>query len=150
MCICLAATMLWVRDSPLYPTNPRLHRSYFVFVATGHSVHTSVIFMGLRGFLQGPTMCNTQRRNFIASSIAFSAVAPIVITETFAAADVQTEAKVWICPPCGCPDDAKEFPARGRCPSCDMELIEKVKTNREAPTTMQSPGSEHGASAALK
>jgi hypothetical protein len=34
-------------------------------------------------------------------------------------------AKKWVCPPCGCAADGKEFDAPGRCPDCAMELIEK-------------------------
>lgn len=31
----------------------------------------------------------------------------------------------WFCPPCGCPNDGKEFDAPGECPSagCGMTLI---------------------------
>lgn len=71
-------------------------------------------------------MCDKNRRQFIASSLALSAAAALVGAHANAAGAAD-EAKVWVCPPCGCPDDSKEFSARGRCPSCDMELIEKTK-----------------------
>ena len=31
----------------------------------------------------------------------------------------------WTCPPCGCPNDGKEFDAPGTCsaPGCGMELV---------------------------
>jgi rubrerythrin len=87
-------------------------------------------------------MCDTHRRRFLAGSLALSAMAPMVMTQALAAAaDPANPANVWVCPPCGCPDDMKEFPTQGRCPSCDMELIEKVKSKREAaaPNPSQSP-----------
>jgi len=33
--------------------------------------------------------------------------------------------KVWICPPCGCDSDGKDFDAQGACPSCGMLLMGK-------------------------
>jgi hypothetical protein len=33
--------------------------------------------------------------------------------------------KVYTCPPCGCPNDGKEFPAPGACSVCAMPLVEK-------------------------
>jgi putative intracellular protease/amidase len=36
----------------------------------------------------------------------------------------QGAARVWMCPPCGCASDGKEFAAPGACPSCGMQLIE--------------------------
>jgi rubrerythrin len=83
---------------------------------------------------EGLTMCDTHRRQFIASSLALTAAAPMLITEAVAAADAANEKKVWICPPCGCPSDTHEFSAAGRCPSCDMELIQKLKSDRAGQT----------------
>ena len=83
---------------------------------------------------EGLPMCDTHRRQFIASSLALTAAEPLLITEAVAAEDAASEKKVWICPPCGCPNDTQEFSAPGRCPSCDMELIQKLKSHRASET----------------
>ena len=31
----------------------------------------------------------------------------------------------WVCPPCGCAADGKEFDAPGACPECGMPLVAK-------------------------
>ena len=33
--------------------------------------------------------------------------------------------KIYTCPPCGCANDGKEFPAPGPCSECGMPLVEK-------------------------
>ena len=40
--------------------------------------------------------------------------------------------KVYVCPPCGCAADGKEFPAPGACPECGMPLIEKTPTPKRS------------------
>ena len=35
-------------------------------------------------------------------------------------------APVYVCPPCGCAMDGRFFDAPGRCPACDMTLIEAM------------------------
>jgi hypothetical protein len=32
----------------------------------------------------------------------------------------------WICPPCGCAADGKDFDAPGACPECGMPLVPKA------------------------
>jgi hypothetical protein len=32
----------------------------------------------------------------------------------------------YVCPPCGCSSDGKDFDAPGACPSCGMDLIPKA------------------------
>ncbi|HEV7690634.1 MAG TPA: heavy metal-binding domain-containing protein [Hyphomonadaceae bacterium] len=44
-------------------------------------------------------------------------------------------AKKWVCPPCGCAADGKEFDAPGRCPDCGMDLIEKPEDKPSPPAT---------------
>ena len=44
------------------------------------------------------------------------------------AASAQTPAKPgqkYVCPPCGCAADGKEFDAPGACPECGMPLVAK-------------------------
>jgi rubrerythrin len=70
-------------------------------------------------------MCKTHRRHFIAGSLTALGVLATIKTMHAVAADDAAPAKQWICPPCGCDADGKVFSAPGRCPACDMELIEK-------------------------
>ena len=71
-------------------------------------------------------MCDTHRRRFIAGSLtALGVLATIKTAQGAPAQDTPTEGKKWACPPCGCGEDDKTFPAPGKCPACDMELIEK-------------------------
>jgi hypothetical protein len=35
------------------------------------------------------------------------------------------EGKKYVCPPCGCAADGKEFDQPGSCPACGMQLMEK-------------------------
>ena len=37
-------------------------------------------------------------------------------------------AKKYVCPPCGCAADGKEFDQPGGCPACGMQLMEKGAT----------------------
>jgi len=41
------------------------------------------------------------------------------------AADTTSPTGKWTCPPCGCPNDGKEFDAAGVCsaPGCGMDLV---------------------------
>jgi hypothetical protein len=39
----------------------------------------------------------------------------------------------WVCPPCGCAADGKEFDAPGTCPECGMELIPKPAPKPDTP-----------------
>lgn len=41
----------------------------------------------------------------------------------------------WVCPPCGCESDGKDFDAPGACPSCGMPLVPKAA----GPKTKDSP-----------
>jgi hypothetical protein len=51
--------------------------------------------------------------------------------------------KVYTCPPCGCPNDGKDFAAPGPCSACGMPLVEKPTPPAEKPKTEQpSPKTE--------
>ena len=39
---------------------------------------------------------------------------------------IAAQAKLYVCPACGCPDDGRTFDKPGVCPSCGMKLIEKA------------------------
>ena len=51
-------------------------------------------------------------------------------------AAAQTAPRKYVCPPCGCAADGKEFDAPGTCPECGMTLVPKpddAKPKGEAP-----------------
>ena len=47
----------------------------------------------------------------------------------------------WICPPCGCSADDKEFDAPGQCPACGYALIPKPDKPKDAPAPKANGGS---------
>jgi len=72
-----------------------------------------------------------RRRVFVTSAmlgVALLAVPSLLTAEA-------ASAKKWVCPPCGCAADGKEFDAPGRCPDCAMELIEKPEDKPSPPAT---------------
>ena len=68
-------------------------------------------------------MSNSDRRHFLRLSVITAGVMGLAGVEL--AAD-PAKPKVYVCPPCGCGADDKDFPAPGACPSCGMPLIEKT------------------------
>ena len=51
----------------------------------------------------------------------------IIVASTGAAPPIVVATpKVYVCPPCGCASADKTFDKPGKCPSCGMDLIEKV------------------------
>jgi len=67
-------------------------------------------------------MCD--RRHFLRMSIVALGAAGVA-GSALAAADPAAPKKVYVCPPCGCAADGKEFPEPGTCPECGMTLVEK-------------------------
>jgi hypothetical protein len=67
-------------------------------------------------------MCNSDRRHFLGMSLV--AVGAVCIGGAALAAETGPK-KVYVCPPCGCAADGKEFPEPGACPECGMPLVEK-------------------------
>jgi hypothetical protein len=73
-------------------------------------------------------MCDCARRHFLQMSvISLGALGAIGLGGAALAAEPEPAktAKVFICPPCGCDNDGKDFPAAGPCTACGMPLIEK-------------------------
>jgi hypothetical protein len=68
-------------------------------------------------------MCNSDRRHFLAMSVV--TVGAVCIGGAALAAETAPK-KVYVCPPCGCAADGKEFPEPGTCPECGMTLVEKA------------------------
>lgn len=92
-------------------------------------------------------MCDCNRRGFIWGTTGVAA-ASLLATNAFAMQATDRPAasgpKVYTCPPCGCPNDGKEFPAPGACSVCAMPLMEK------APAPAQPEGAEPTQKAAPK
>lgn len=72
-------------------------------------------------------MCNSDRRHFLGIAVAAAGgLAVIGVAGAALAADAPKPGKIYVCPPCGCAADGKEFPAPGACPECGMPLVEKA------------------------
>jgi hypothetical protein len=86
-------------------------------------------------------MCNSDRRHFLAMSLVTLGVAggAAGIAGAALAADTPTK-KVYVCPPCGCAADGKEFPEPGNCPECGMPLVEKKPDTAAPPPKPGAPG----------
>jgi hypothetical protein len=69
-------------------------------------------------------MCNSDRRHFLAMSLV--TVGAVCIGGAALAAETPPKKKVYVCPPCGCAADGKEFAEPGTCPECGMPLVEKT------------------------
>ena len=67
-------------------------------------------------------MSNASRRLFLQAGFLGAACA--CLAPALALAADRPKGK-WVCPPCGCAADAKEFDAPGTCPECGMELVPK-------------------------
>jgi hypothetical protein len=66
------------------------------------------------------------RRTFIGLgvvAVCACAAAPVSLAQTPAPPPPGTK---FVCPPCGCSADDKEFDAPGACPACGMPLIPKA------------------------
>jgi hypothetical protein len=60
------------------------------------------------------------------SMVTLGAVGAIGLAgAAFAAEPDPKKPKVFICPPCGCDNDGKEFAAAGPCTACGMPLMER-------------------------
>lgn len=73
-------------------------------------------------------MCDCGRRHFLRMSlITLGAVGAAGMAGAALAAEPAPAkpAKLFICPPCGCDNDGKDFPEAGPCSACGMPLIEK-------------------------
>ncbi|RYG30392.1 MAG: hypothetical protein EON93_14920 [Burkholderiales bacterium] len=72
-------------------------------------------------------MCEQQRRKFLAwTMLGASAIIGVSLLGFASAQTPDPTGKKWVCPPCGCGQDGKEFDAEGPCPACGMPMIEKT------------------------
>ncbi len=93
-------------------------------------------------------MLVSSRRHLIQGAILGVACACVAPRLAFAAQSPPTEK--YICPPCGCAADGKEFDAPGACPECGMPLIPKPAESKPkdgAPTPPKAPDSGDGLAA---
>ena len=67
-------------------------------------------------------MCNSDRRHFLTMSLVTAGA--VCLGGAALAAETPAK-KVYVCPPCGCAADGKEFAEPGTCPECGMPLVEK-------------------------
>lgn len=83
---------------------------------------------------QGYGMCDSSRRAFMGRSLVI--LGAMTVAGSLGAATAQTPAPAgkWICPPCGCAADGKDFDAPGVCPACGIDLVPKP-----APAAAQPP-----------
>ena len=85
-------------------------------------------------------MRDANRRAFIARSLICLGAAAAVGSLGIAAAQTPAPAPTpatsvkWVCPPCGCAADGKQFDAPGSCPECGMTLIPKTVAADPTPT----------------
>ena len=84
-------------------------------------------------------MCDQHRRGFLHLSVLAIGAAAVAGTAMAADAPPTTGKKVYTCPPCGCPNDGKEFPEPGACSACGMPLVEKVASAPTDPKQSDKP-----------
>ena len=69
-------------------------------------------------------MVPASRRRVLAGGL-FGVVACACLAPRFAYAEGESPTGKWMCPPCGCSADGKEFDKAGDCPACGMPLMAK-------------------------
>lgn len=88
-------------------------------------------------------MCNAHRRRFLSTSLGLGGIGLMLAAGPSLARQGQAPAQPgqkWICPPCGCPSDGKDFDQEGVCPSCSMPLIRKPAAPDPARNPEPPPG----------
>ncbi len=94
-------------------------------------------------------MVPASRRRVLAGGLF--GVACACVAPRFAYAYEDSPTGKWICPPCGCSADGKDFDKAGDCPACGMPLIAKPKDAAPpAPKAGETSGANLVASADAK
>lgn len=92
-------------------------------------------------------MSDQHRRGFLARTVlGAGAVVGLSVIGLASAQTPDTNGKRWICPPCGCGQDGKEFDAAGACSDCGMPLIEKPAAKAAPADGDAHPPADAGAS----
>jgi hypothetical protein len=73
-------------------------------------------------------MAPASRRRVLAGGL-FGVACACVAAPRFAYAYAESPTGKWMCPPCGCSADGKEFDKAGDCPACGMPLAPKPKAD---------------------
>lgn len=85
-------------------------------------------------------MCEQQRRGFLKRmAVGAGAILGVSLMGLASAQTPDASGKKWVCPPCGCGQDHKEFDAAGLCPVCGMPLVEKVAGGPSPPDPHDHP-----------
>ncbi|MFL5298413.1 MAG: heavy metal-binding domain-containing protein [Phenylobacterium sp.] len=94
-------------------------------------------------------MIPASRRRFLQIGLIGAGCACMAAGAAFAA-DAPSPTGKYVCPPCGCSADGKEFDAPGVCPACGMPLIPKPADPPKsgAPTPPKAGAAEGGSFAA--
>lgn len=64
-------------------------------------------------------------RRFILQGALFGVACACAAGAAFAQTPPAKPGQKYVCPPCGCAADGKEFDAPGSCPECGMPLVAK-------------------------
>jgi hypothetical protein len=70
-------------------------------------------------------MSSASRRRVLAIGLVGAACACAGVRVAFAADSPASPSGKYVCPPCGCSADGKDFDAPGACPACGMPLVPK-------------------------
>ena len=86
-------------------------------------------------------MTTASRRHFLHAGLLGAACACLATGAAFAQAPSPTPGAKYVCPPCGCGSDGKEFDAPGICPEpgCGMALVLKPASPKAAPLKASGP-----------
>ncbi len=82
-------------------------------------------------------MTFASRRRVLRSGI-FSAACACLAPRLAFAAEPPASGK-YVCPPCGCAADGKEFDAPGSCPECGMPLVPKPAEPKPKDSSLAAP-----------
>ena len=77
-------------------------------------------------------------RRFVLQGGLFGVACACVATRIAFAADAPPSGK-YVCPPCGCAADGKEFDAPGACPECGMPLVPKSADSKPKDSAPKPP-----------
>ncbi len=77
-------------------------------------------------------------RRFVLQGGLFGIACACATTHIAFAADAPPSGK-FVCPPCGCAADGKEFDAPGACPECGMPLVPKPADSKPKDSAPKPP-----------
>ena len=75
----------------------------------------------------------TASRRLVLQGALFGVACACAAVGAANAADTPAPGTKYVCPPCGCAADGKEFDKPGACPECGMPLVPKTADKPAAP-----------------